>query len=200
MLSKARDLRGYDVTGMAVIEYKDGEHPQGLVGFRVARTLGSDKKRKEFFFSTSVYGEEASVLAKAKDTELARIAKENKAKNALKRKSPYQFATGFCAKILVERKVRGGELRTYFSPAFCVTKDGVEKAFRIPKWGYHNAWTKAVNHFAETRSLDGNEALSLLARKPDLSLFTRILLAKTVERGHDLSKKQLLELLQGKPD
>ena len=185
---------------MAVIEYKDGEHPQGLIGFRVARTLGSDKKRKEYFFSTSVYGEQASTLAREKDSELAQIALENRAKNALKRKSPYQFATGFCAKILVERKVRGGELRTYFSPAFCVTRNGVEKAFRIPKWGYHTAWTKAVNHFAETRGLDGNEALSLLARKPDTSLFTGALLTKTVERGHHLSKKQLQDLLEEKMD
>lgn len=185
---------------MAVIEYKEGDHPQGLIGFRVARTLGSDKHRKEYFFSTSVYGSEAAELARVKDAELAEIAKQNRAKNALKRKSPYQFATGFCAKILVERKVRGGEMRTYFSPAFCVTHNGAEKAFRISKWGFNTAWSKAVSYFVETRGLDGNESLSLLARKPDLKLFTGTLLNRTRSRGHKLSKRQLLDLLEQKLD
>lgn len=185
---------------MAVIEYKEGEHPQGLIGFRVARTLGSDKKRKEYFFSISVYGEAAEGLARQRDAELAEIAKNNRAKNALKRKSSYQFATGFCAKILVERKVRGGELRTYFSPAFSVTHNGVEKAFRIPKWGYNAAWSKAVNYFAETRNLDGNESLSLLARKPEKSLFTGALLSRARARGHKLTKRLLLEALEANPE
>lgn len=185
---------------MAVIEYKEGDHPQGLVGFRVARTLGSDKERKEFFFSTSVYGKDAERLAREKDAELAEIAKQNRAKNALKRKSSYQFATGFCAKILVERKTRGGELRSYFSPAFSVTHNGVEKAFRIPKWGFNTAWSKAVAYFVETRNLDGNESLSLLARKPEKRLFTGTLLTKVRARGHKLNKKMLLEALEATPD
>lgn len=181
---------------MAVIEYKQGSHPQGLIGFRVARTLGSDKERKEYFFSTSVYGADAEQLAKEKDAELAEIAKRNRAKNALKRKSNYQFATGFCAKILVERKTRGGELRTYFSPAFSVSHNGVEKAFRIPKWGYHAAWSKAVSYFVDTRKLDGNESLSLIARKPEMSVFTGLLLTRLRARGHKLSKRALLDLLE----
>ena len=118
---------------MAVIEYKEGQHPQGLTGYRVARTLGSDKVRKEFFFSTSIYGEQAQKFALEKDSELASIALDNRKKNALKRKSNYQFATGFCAKILIERKTRGGELRTYFCPAFCVSHDGKDRTFRITK-------------------------------------------------------------------
>lgn len=181
---------------MTVIEYKEGDHPQGLVGFRVARTLGSDKKRKEYFFSSSVYGKDARRLAEKKDAELAEIAKENRAKNALKRKSNYQFATGFCAKILVERKRRGGELRTYFSPAFAVSHQGVEKAFRIPKWGYQGAWTRAVGYFVDTRGLDGNESLSLLARRPEMSIFTNALLTRLRARGHKLSKRNLLEMLE----
>lgn len=185
---------------MAVIEYKKGEHPQGLIGFRVARTLGSDSARKEFFFSTSVYGEEAARLASEKDTELAEIAKKNRAKNALKRKSAYQFATGFCAKILIEKKVRGGELRTYFSPAFSVTHKGVEKAFRIPKWGFHTAWSKAVSYYVESRQLDGNESLSLLARKPEMSLFTGTLLKRAKARGHQLTKRMLVDLIQTRSD
>lgn len=185
---------------MAVIEYKEGEHPQGLIGFRVARTLGSDSARKEFFFSSSVYGKDAARLAREKDAELAEIAKQNRAKNALKRKSAYQFATGFCAKILVERKPRGGELRTYFSPAFSVTHKGVEKAFRIPKWGFHTAWSKAVSYYVESRQLDGNESLSLLARKPEMNLFTGPLLKRTRSRGHKLTKKMLVKLLETTPD
>lgn len=185
---------------MAVIEYKEGQHPQGLIGFRVARTLGSDKKRKEYFFSISVYGKDSENLARQKDAELAEIAKQNRAKNALKRKSAYQFATGFCAKILVERKTRGGELRTYFSPAFSVTHNGVEKAFRIPKWGFHTAWSKAVSYYSETRNLDGNESLSLLARKPEISLFTGTLLTKARARGHKLTKRALMEALESNPE
>ena len=185
---------------MAVIEYKKGEHPQGLIGFRVARTLGSDSARKEFFFSTSVYGDAAANLAYEKDAELAEIAKQNRAKNALKRKSAYQFATGFCAKILIEKKVRGGELRTYFSPAFSVTHKGVEKAFRIPKWGFHAAWSKAVSYYVESRQLDGNESLSLLARKPEVSLFTGTLLKRVRARGHKLTKRMLVDLIQTRPD
>lgn len=180
---------------MAVIEYKEGEHPQGLVGFRVARTLGSDKTRKEYFFSISVYGSNARSLAEAKDAELAEIADENRRSNALKRKSNYQFATGFCAKILVERKTRGGELRTYFCPAFCVSHEGKDRAFRIPKWSYAGAWSKAVSFFAETRRLDGNEALSLLARKPEKSVFTGTLLKRITQRGHKLTAKKLKEML-----
>lgn len=180
---------------MAIIEYKEGEHPQGLIGFRVARTLGSDANRKEFFFSTSVHGDKAYQLAKEKEQELAAIALDNRRKNALKRKSNYQFATGFCAKILVERKTRGGELRTYFCPAFCVSYDGKDRAFRIPKWSYAGAWAKAVSFFVETRDLDGNEALSLLARKPDKSIFTGNLLKRVTRRGHKLTGKKLKEML-----
>jgi hypothetical protein len=185
---------------MAVIEYKQGEHPQGLIGFRVARTLGSDSQRKEFFFSTSVHGSKAKELAYAKDSELAELAKKNRHTNALKRKSPYQFATGFCAKILVERKVRGGETRTYFCPAFCVSHNGRDKAFRIPKLGFSGAWAKAVNYFSETRDLNGNEALSLLARKPEKSVFTGSLLKKTQSRGHNLSSRRLKEMLDAESE
>tara|TARA_R110002073_G_scaffold27369_1_gene88432 strand:+ start:60 stop:617 length:558 start_codon:yes stop_codon:yes gene_type:complete len=180
---------------MAVIEYKEGEHPQGLIGFRVARTLGSDNHRKEYFFSLSVHGAKAEALAKAKDQELAEIAQQNRRTNSLKRKSPYQFATGFCAKILVERKVRGGEMRTYFCPAFCVSHGGKDKAFRIPKLGFSGAWSKAVNYFALTRELNGNEALSLLARKPEKSVFTSTLLKKTQSRGHKLTSRRIKEML-----
>lgn len=185
---------------MAVIEYKQGDHPQGLIGFRVARTLGSDKERKEFFFSRSVYGDKAHELALQKDQELKELAQQNKRQNALKRKSNYQFATGFCAKILVERKTRGGELRTYFCPAFCVSHEGKDRAFRIPKWGYAGAWSKAVSFFAETRHLDGNEALSLLARKPEKSIFSGRLLKRVTERGHKLTAKKLREMLDGEPN
>jgi len=180
---------------MAVIEYKQGEHPQGLVGFRVARTLGSDKDRKEFFFSISIHGDRAHQLAEEKDQELAKIALGNRRQNSLKRKSNYQFATGFCAKILVERKTRGGELRTYFCPAFCVSHNGKDRAFRIPKWSYQGAWAKAVSFFVETRELDGNEALSLLARKPEKSVFTGALLKRVTQRGHKLTSKKLKEML-----
>lgn len=185
---------------MAVIEYKKGEHPQGLIGYRVARTLGSDSQRKEYFFSTSVHGSKAEELARAKDRELAELAQKNRRLNSLKRKSPYQFATGFCAKILVERKVRGGETRTYFCPAFCVSHDGRDKAFRIPKLGFSGAWGKAVNYFAESRGLNGNEALSLLARKPDKSVFTGTLLQKTQSRGHKLTPKRLKDMLDAEPE
>lgn len=185
---------------MAVIEYKAGEHPQGLVGFRVARTLGSDDHRKEYFFSISVYGNKAKELALGKDKELAVIAKENRRINSLKRKSNYQFATGFCAKILVERKTRGGELRTYFCPAFCVSHEGKDRAFRIPKWGYQLAWSKAVSFFAESRGLDGNEALSLLARKPEKEIYTRVLLKRTNQRGHKITAKKMKEMLDKEPE
>ncbi len=180
---------------MAVIEYKKGEHPQGLIGFRVARTLGSNDQRKEFFFSKSVYGDDASRLAHEKDSDLEKIAIQNRAKNALKQRSPHQFATGFCAKILIEKKVRGGELRTYYSPAFSVTYKGTEKAFRIPKWGFNTAWSKAVSHYAESRQLDGNESLSLLARKPEMSIFTGVLIKRVRAHGHQITKKQLMNLL-----
>ena len=180
---------------MAVIEYREGQHPQGLVGFRVARTLGSDKSRKEFFFSIGVYGDKAHQLAVEKDRELASIALANRRVNSLKRKSNYQFATGFCAKILVERKTRSGGLRTYFCPAFCVSQGGGDRAFRIPKWGYPLAWSKAVSFFAETRGLDANEALSLLARKPERSVFTGTLLKKIRQRGHKLTARKLKEML-----
>lgn len=185
---------------MTVIEYKEGEHPQGLVGFRVARTLGSDNLRKEFFYSTSTYGDRAKELAYAKDKELEEIAKVNRRNNALKRKSNHQFATGFCAKILVERKKRGGELRTYFCPAFCVSHQGKDKAFRIPKWGYQLAWSKAVSFFVESRGLDGNEALSLLARKPEKSIFTGVLLKRTKRRGHAITAKKIQEMLNKEPE
>lgn len=185
---------------MAVIEYKEGEHPQGLIGYRVARTLGSDKVRKEFFFSISVYGDKAQQLAIEKDSELAQIALQNRRSNSLKRKSNYQFATGFCAKILVERKARGGELRTYFCPSFCVSHNGKDRTFRIPKWGYSGAWSKAVSFFAETRNLDGNEALSLLARKPEKSVFTGVLLKRVIQRGHKLTAKKLREMLNAEPE
>jgi len=185
---------------MAVIEYKEGEHPQGLIGFRVARTLGSDSLRKEFFFSTSTYGDKAKSLAYEKDQELKKIAKVNRRNNALKRKSNHQFATGFCAKVLVERKKRGGEIRTYFCPAFCVSYQGKDKAFRIPKWGYQLAWSKAVGFFVESRELDGNEALSLLARKPEKTIFTGVLLKRTKQRGHKITAKKMHDMLDKEPE
>ncbi|MEQ9021260.1 MAG: hypothetical protein RLN82_00690, partial [Pseudomonadales bacterium] len=61
--------------------------------------------------------------------------------------------------------------------------------------GFSGAWSKAVNYFVESRGLNGNEALSLLARKPDKSVFTGILLQKTQSRGHKLTPKRLKDML-----
>lgn len=185
---------------MTIIHY-DGVkniHPQGLVGYRVARTLGSDKERKENFFSHSVYGQErARQLAEAKELELRAIAEKNRKANRLKRKGPLNIATGLRAIIKLERKNRGGEKRTYFTPAFEVTlPDGKYKVFRTQKYGYEDAWRLAVDFYSETYGLTQPDQEKLLKRRPGKCVFLEDLRLHVRAKGHRITKPQIMEKLK----
>jgi len=63
---------------MAVIEYKEGQHGGGFVGFRVARTIGSNKDYRQKYFSIKKYADKAFDLANDMDAKWKAMAKFKK--------------------------------------------------------------------------------------------------------------------------
>ena len=190
---------------MAVIEYKEYEHDGGFVGFRTVRTIGTEKDYRQKYFSLQDYTyTTAKRLAHELDEKWKREAEKvikSKAKDIYKprtKKDLHIIAEGFRAYIEVDKKIRAGELRTYYSPCFLVKVPGAGKgdlSFRPRKLGYQGAYVKAVKKYCEIHKLSSGDKLALLAKQPDKSLFTAHLLNKLRKRGYKLSKKALLEML-----
>lgn len=191
---------------MAVMFYGVGEHPAGFVGFRVATTVGNNDNYRQKYFSLNKYGySQAYILAHKADAEWRREAEEEVADSLIntRRKNAGKsiISQGLIAEILVENKVRGGNKKTYFYPAFSVKTPGRGKGyfnFRVEKHGYENAYRMAVHRYCETHGINNSQHDELIARMPDRSLFTGYLLDKTHSRGHSITKDEI-EIKLNKP-
>jgi len=193
-------------TFMSVIYYKEGEHGGGFEGFRVARTIGGDANYRQRYFSLNRYSyAEANKLANTLDEKWKKettAALNNKRILSVSKKnenaSPHIIVEGFRAAILVERKKRAGETRTYYSPGFYVKKPGYGQSnifFRVRKHGYQGAYIEAAKKYSDIHGLSANVRLALIAKKPNRSLFTNYLLQKLTEKECKLTKKTLNEML-----
>ena len=189
---------------MAIIEYKTGEHPGGFVGFRVVRTLGSQSLYRQKYFSVNqLTYKEAERLAEQQDKDWSKRAEALKSAQVVRHRRKnagrHIIAQGLRASILIDKRVRAGELRTYYSPAFLVKKPGRNQSdvsFRIKKLGYRKAYIEAVNQYAEIHQLESGQRLALASRLPDRSLFTDYLQPKLKQCGHKLTKAVLESMLE----
>jgi hypothetical protein len=188
---------------MSVKEFKEGEHPGGFVGFRVATTVGRSDDFRQAYFSLSEYGwRKARTLARQLDKqwreEAAKVASDMKLKGGHKNAAVNLGVTGLRAYISVEKKQRGGGLKVYFSPDFIVSIPGYgngAKVFRIKKLGYETAWVSAVTHYCKLHRYDGEIKEKLLGEKPDSAIFSGPLLKNLRQRGYKLGKKELEAML-----
>lgn len=190
---------------MAVIEYKAGQHPLGLVGFRVACTLGSDKRRRERFISIKSRGyDKAKQKAEQLNREFQQEAEEYKRQQRHKSRSKRAIENkaiivdGLRANIHVAIDKRCAKPTTRFTPCFLVTtpkRGTADTIIRISKHGYQNAYIKAVMLFCERYDVPEENALSLMAKIPNRDIFTGFLLKRVKSNGHKLTRKQLLAML-----
>jgi len=192
---------------MSVIKYKIGEHGSGFVGYRVARTIGDNADYRQKYFSFKYYGEDAAKklaysLDKRWQSEAIKVRRYKELLYGLRlnddERRPHVIAKGLRGSILVERKYREGRMKTYFAPGFHAAPRGhgrSERFFRIGKWGFKGAYIKAVAFYAKARQLNAADTLALVARQPEKTLFTEYLLPQCQDRGHDLSKQHLAEVL-----
>jgi len=67
--------------------------------------------------------------------------------------------------------------------------------FRISKLGYKKAYILAVRYFSELNKLTSSEKLMMIARIPELDVFTDHLFGQCKERGHSISLAKLNEKL-----
>lgn len=188
---------------MAVIEYKSDEHPGGFIGFRVARTVGNSSNYKQKYFSIKKHGyHTAKRLAYKLNDKLSSLACEelkNKKMTTIRNHSSANVVTpGLRAYISTESKKRNDKTTVYFIPCFLVKKVGAGQSsisYRIAKHGYRNAYILAVKKYVEIHDLTAGQHLSLLSMMPDKTIFTDHLLNNVYERGHQLSKKMLTDIL-----
>ena len=135
---------------MAVIEYLEGQHASGFVGFRVDTTI--DGKRYQEYFSLNHFSyNKAKRLATDLNEKYRKKAEEKNHYNRIYGKlKKNQIARGLTAAIRRETKYsRDGEYYTicYF-PVFNVCRGvGDTQVFRISSEGYQEAFINAVDCF-----------------------------------------------------
>lgn len=188
---------------MTVIFYDHGQHDTGFVGFRVARTIGTNGEYRQKYFSLNKYsyGKAARLAHDLNDKwEAEASAVKHIAKLAQRRRSwgPNVIVNGLRAVISVERKIRGGQKRAYFSASFNVKKIGCGKgdiAFRTSVHGYEGAFELAVIKYSEIHSLSDTERLELLSKIPSPTVFTGYLLDRLHSNGHQVSAPEIADRL-----
>ena len=188
---------------MPIYKYEEGEHGSGFIGLRVAVMVNNELKQK--YFSFLVRGKNISAAQeehiKKQALELderwqfsKRAAQEKRLNQAKEHKSSV-YATGVRGirmKFIIEKKIRAGERRTYFTPKFIVTgsNDNIKfgKNFNILTQGYNNAWTNAVLYYAMNKNLTNPDAL--LERVPPVEKFM-IIIKYMNKLGYKVPKKRL---------
>lgn len=188
---------------MAVLEYKEGEHAAGFIGFRVATTLGSNDTYKQAYFSTKQMSHtKAKKLAFAQDKawrEEAERAIREKLMSKKANSGPGVIVAGLRAGIAISNKHRGDKLYIHFRPIFYVKKPGYGKGeinFPIISLGFSNAYSEAVKAYAKIHSLSKREIEFVSSLEPGTDLFTGPLLKGLRKKGYKLSKRDLLSKLK----
>jgi len=189
---------------MAVYEYSKGQHLGGFIGFRVCISFGhSYSFRQKYFSLKKLKYEDAKKQAEEleKKWQLEAIATKKVIRLTTKPRfsKPNTIFPGFRANIIVDKKNRGGVKKSYFRPVFVIQSPKKEKSdchFPIIKFGFHAAYVKAMTYYAEVYSLSDQQKLSLIAKQPARTIFTGYLLQDLKKKGHKLTKKDLLEMLE----
>ncbi|SEG30691.1 hypothetical protein [Billgrantia desiderata] len=172
---------------MAVIEYLEGAHPAGFIGIRVATTLGSSSEYRQAYFSYSDYSpRRAKELADALNEQWREQAFSQRQEDWLNRPNARAgqgwLATGLRADLLREYKIRRGERRMYYAPAFIADKwprrgEGSHRCFRVnvsTGRSLEQAFRTAVSHYASVRQLGIQAQAALLSRQPAPQLFVKL--------------------------
>jgi hypothetical protein len=178
---------------MAIFQYKEGEHPGGFIGFRVVCTVGDEYRQKYFSLRKAKRNEKAAIKKTATEleakwaVEATKIRKERAVlgDHPNVKKVHATGYTGLRCVILCEKKKRGGEMRTYYAPAFVARGNG-EKAFRVSKFGYEKAWQEAVKFYAEKHDLPRGLKPKILKAMPEKGQFRKIRTDMN-KRGHEVS-------------
>ncbi len=177
---------------MAIFEYKEGQHPGGFVGFRVVCTVGDEYRQKYFSLRKAKKNEKATIKKTAVAleakwaTEAAKVRKERAVMgdHPNVKKVHSTGYTGLRCVILCEKKKRAKEVRSYYAPAFVARGNG-EKAFRISKYGYENAWKEAVKYYSEHHELPRGLKPQILKAIPEKGRFRKIR-NDMKKRGHEV--------------
>lgn len=188
---------------MAVMFYDKGDHPAGFIGFRVVRTVGTEEDYRQKYYGLSEYSYQRAESLAHKQDEAWALEAEAVLKDARINKirgpgGSHIIANGLRAAYLVENKDRGGEVRTYINPAFLVKIPGhgkSDKAFRIGKAGYRQAYAKAVVFFCKTHDYDNQMRKELLDKIPPPSVFLDDLAQNLRENGHEVDMYELYDKL-----
>lgn len=172
---------------MAVIEYAEGDHASGFVGLRVVTTLGLNTEYRQVYLSYRDYStEKARALAEALNAQWREQAdiqiRHNWLSRPSKRSGQGWLASGLRADLLRENKVRGGQKKMYFAPAFVV--DGWPRQSKKPSRFFRinvekgrsvdQAYQAAIDQYATLRKLAAEEQAALLSRQPPAQLFVML--------------------------
>ena len=186
---------------MAVLEYKEGDHPGGFVGFRAVRTVGCDNDYRQLYFSLKEYSyTRAKALAEQFENEWAKEAADvlrEKRLNGQMLRSQNTIATGLRGYINAEKRTRAGQSRRWYTPVFLVRAEkGRDKVFNIYTLGYQAAWEQAVDAYADYYELPDLDKLRLLAKRPPKTFFTETLYSGLSKRGHHIPQSVIEEKMQ----
>ena len=186
---------------MGIRVYEVGEHPAGFVGIRISRKVGVDNRQNYLSYKASgkvvTKKEKERLMKKAQqlfrgwDKEAVVISKENSIKKRIESNHPNikrVHATGYtglrCV-ILCERKMRGGELRAYYSPAIVVRLGRRERAFRLSKYDVNTAWKDAVAQYGKHYKIDDADLKRIIKDCPDKGQFRKIRTSMN-KQGHEI--------------
>lgn len=172
---------------MAVIEYLEGDHPGGFIGIRAVTTLGSCDQYRQAYFPYRDYSPPlAQALADKLNEQWRQQAAAHRSATWLTKRPARAglgwLATGLRADLLRENKIRGGERRMYFAPAFVVDRrkdlqDVPRREFRVnvpDGKTLEDAFNAAVSHYACVRRLTIGEQAELLSRQPLPDIFVQL--------------------------
>ena len=183
---------------MSVRFYGKGEHPAGFVGFRVARTVGSENKYKQKYFSLNAYSlEEAEALAYELDalwkTHSSNYLREQRIWRLTRPGKVSRIAEGFY--LMVDYGLT--KKSRYLEPVIVVgRRDDTEfdVKFRVKALGYDATYQSAAKLFSETHELTHDEHKEILSRQPPISVFTNYLGGKLADEFPEW-KQQLAQKL-----
>lgn len=177
---------------MSVRYYAAGEHPNGLIGFRVAVAVGGDH-RGEFFSTRECASQDDSCFAFKRQRMLAEIQDaEWMAESALAQYKRYVTTNHPRAK-----KYRGvgvhsltatfyvSKSKVGWRPAFSVNANGKPCRFPIGTDLFSDAWRKAVLFWGEAHEILQEDIDRLLNNPPDPSQF-KLLRRQMNEEGFDI--------------
>lgn len=188
---------------MPVYRYNKGEHNGGFVGLRVAVMVNKELKQK--YFSFRVDGTRVSLDDEKKLEEQAKQLEDSwkyQQKPAIEKRlneadecTTSIYSTGIRGirmKFITEKRIRAGELRTYYTPVFIVSGSNNNKKFgkkfNILTQGYQPAWMYAVLYYAMNKNL--SDPGKLIERLPPVEKFM-IIVGHMLKLGHKVPKRRL---------